>query len=143
MIFIVIVNIIIYFIAIAWSWHSLGEIEKPKKIIYVLIGIFIMYIITLIITQLTKGQIHYENAQMQKDVQNMIITIFTGVNSIIINPQIGKIIDEMNNEQIEKEVLKKRIIILLIIFIICVILESGYIKDIQDGIIKIYEAQKK
>ena len=48
----------------------------------------------------------------------MLVAIFTGINGLIVMPQIGKMLDKINEDEIEKEQLTKRVIILLIIFII-------------------------
>ena len=63
MIFIVITAIIIYFVTIAWSWHNLGFIEKSKKVAFIIIGILIMYIITLIVFQISKNGINYQKTE--------------------------------------------------------------------------------
>ena len=47
--FIIIAIIIIYLILIAWSWKNLGNLEKSKKIIYIVIGLIATYIFTYII----------------------------------------------------------------------------------------------
>ena len=140
MLFISIIAIVIYFIGLAWTWKSLGFIEKNKKVAVLTIGIIVMYIITLIIFQTTKNDITYQNAQMQKDVQNILVIIFTGINNIIVMPQVGKIIDKISEDEIQNNELKKRIIILAIIFVICVIFECGYFKDMQEGILEIYRS---
>ncbi len=139
MVFIIIVSIVIYFVLIAWTWQSLGFIEKQKKVGIILIGIFLTYIITLIVFQIAKSDITYPNANVQNSIKNMLVAIFTGINGVIIMPQIGKILDKINEDEIEKEQLTKRVIILLIIFIICLIFESGYMKNTQEGILKIYQ----
>lgn len=131
---------IIYFILIAWTWKSLGFIEKTKKVVFILIGIIIMYGITWIIFQIAKNGINYQNQAMQSTAQNILVAIFTGINGIIMMPQIGKILDKINEDEMKKEQLVKRIMILTIIFILCLIFESGYMKDTQEGIFKIYDA---
>lgn len=68
-----------------------------------------------------------------------LIAIFTGVNGIIVMPQIGKILDKINEDQIKKPEIKTKILILGLVFILCLIIETGYIKDTQEGIIKIYK----
>ena len=140
MIFIVITAIIIYFVTIAWSWHNLGFIEKNKKVAFIVIGTLIMYIITLIVFQISKNGINYQNAQMKNDVQNILVIIFTGLNSVIVMPSMGKILDKINEDEIEKNDVIKRIIILSIVFIVCLIIESGYMKDTQQGILEIYRS---
>lgn len=142
MAFIIIIAFIIYFILIAWTWQSLGFIEKNKKIIFILIGIILIYIVTLIVFQMTKGEIIYEDKRMQRDIQNILVAIFTGINGIIIMPQIAKMIDNAKEKQAEKEKIIKRIIVLIIIFVISLIFERGYMKNIQEGILKIYHSMK-
>lgn len=139
MAFIIIVSIVIYFVLIAWTWQSLGFIEKTKKVGIIVIGIFLTYIITLIVFQIAKGDITYPNANIQNSIKNMLVAIFTGINGLIVMPQIGKMLDKINEDEIEKEQLTKRVIILLIIFIICLVFESVYMKNTQEGILKIYQ----
>ena len=103
MVFIIIVSIVIYFVLIAWTWQSLGFIEKQKKVGIILIGIFLTYIITLIVFQIAKSDITYPNANVQNSIKNMLVAIFTGINGVIIMPQIGKILDKINEDEIEKE----------------------------------------
>ena len=138
MIFIFIMTIMIYFILIAWTWQSLAFFEKPKRIAYIVIGFIVMYVITFIVFQTTKSGLQYQNEQMQLDVQNIIVLIFTGINGIITMPQLGRILDKVDGG--EKEKGKKRLIILLVIFIICLIIESGYMKNIQQGILSVYRS---
>ena len=54
----------------------------------------------------------------------------------------AKIIDKVKEEEIEKKDGKKRILLLGIIFVVCLIFEVGYMKDTQVGILKVYEAMK-
>ena len=138
MIFIFIMTIMIYFILIAWTWQSLAFFEKPKRIAYIVIGFIVMYVITFIVFQTTKSGLQYQNEQMQLDVQNIIVLIFTGINGIITMPQLGRILDKVDGG--EKEKGKKRLIILIVIFIICLIIESGYMKNIQQGILSVYRS---
>ena len=139
MAFIIILSILIYFVLISWTCQSLGFIEKTKKVGIIVIGIFLTYIITLIVFQIAKGDITYPNANIQNSIKNMLVAIFTGINGLIVMPQIGKMLDKINEDEIEKEQLTKRVIILLIIFIICLVFESGYMKNTQEGILKIYQ----
>lgn len=142
MVFIIITIAIIYFILIAWTWQSLGFIEKNKKVAFIIIGIILMYVITLIIFHMSKDGINYQSIDMQNKIQNVIVAIFTGINGIIVMPQVGKLLNKINEDEIKKETLKKRIIILIIIFILCLIFESGYMKNTQEGILRVYNSQQ-
>ena len=101
-----------------------------------------MYIITLIVFQISKSGVVYQKVEMQKDIQNILVMIFTGINGIIVMPQIARMLDKINEGETEKNVLTKTLVILAIIFIICLILENGYMKDIQKGILGIYNSMK-
>ena len=142
MVFIIITIAIIYFILIAWTWQSLGFIEKNKKVAFIIIGIILMYVITLIIFHMSKDGINYQSIDIQNKIQNVIVAILTGINGIIVMPQVGKLLNRINEDEIKKETLKKRIIILTIIFILCLIFESEYMKDTQEGILRVYNSQQ-
>ena len=138
--FIIIITLAIYFVMIAWSWHSLGKMEKTKKIGFIAIGTLLMYVITLIIFNFSKIGVNYENSNILKNVKNVLVAIFTGINGIIIVPQLSKIIDKMREDEIDKKRATKKTLLILIIFIICTIFECSYMKDTQEGILKIYSS---
>ncbi len=136
MAFIIGVIMIIYFIEIAWTWQSLGFIEKNKKVIVILVGTIIMYGITSIVFQMAKKGMNYPNMELQNSTKHILVAIFTGVNGIIIMPQIGKMLDKINEDQMEKSKFQKRILILAIVFIACLIFETSYMKQTQVSILK-------
>ena len=57
-------------------------------------------------------------------------------------PYIAKQLDRIREKEIEKDKFTKKMILLLIVFILCLILESGYLKDTQLGILEIYNSLK-
>lgn len=142
MTFIIITAMIVYFILIAWTWQSLGSIENAKKVVMILMGIILVYGITWIVFQTTKQGMDYQNIEMQNSVQNMLVAIFSGINGMIVMPQIAKILDKIQENEIEKEQLIKRIGILVIIFVICLMIERGYMRDTQEGILKVYYSRQ-
>ena len=135
MFLIVIVTIAIYIVSIA-------SIDKNKKIAVIIIGNIVMCIITLIIFNISKNGISYDNVELQTAVRNIIVSIFTGINGIIVIPQIAKVLEKIEEGEIDKKEVLRRLIIILIIFIACVIFECGYIKDTQKGIVQIYNSIK-
>lgn len=142
MIFIIMIALIIYFVLIAWTWQSLGFIEKNKKVVFIIVGIIIMYAITWIIYQITKVGVEYPNEEMKNSIQNILVAIFTGINGMIIMPQIGKMLDKINEDEMKKQEFTKKLIILMIVFVISIIIEIGYMKDTQQGIVKIYHTMQ-
>ena len=127
--------IILLLVLFGWTWHSLGNIEKPTKVICIIVGILIVYIITLIIYNISKIGITYENKETMKLIQNVFVALFTIVNAYIILPYVFKKLEKINNDEIEKEQLKKSILVLVIIILILGIFESLYLGNIQQGIL--------
>ena len=142
MTFIIITAILVYVILIAWTWQSLGSIEKIKKVVIILVGIIFMYGITWIIFQTTKEGMNYQNIEMQNSVQNMLVAIFSGINGMIVMPQMAKMLDKIEENEIEQEQFIKRIGILVIVFVICLMFERGYMRDTQEGILKVYHSMQ-
>lgn len=139
---IIIIIIAIYFILIAWTWQILGNVEKTKKVAVIIIGILIMSIVTLIVFNISKVGLNYENTNAQADVRNVLVAVFTGINGIIVIPQFAKVIEKISEDEIDKKTASRKFLIIAIIFIVCVIIECGYMKDIQKGIINIYNIEK-
>ena len=135
---IIIGAILIFVVSIIWMWHNLGNIEKPRKIAFIIIGLLIMYGFTIILYNLSSSNIAYPSEEVEKAVSNTLILVFTGLNALIFLPFIANLVDKILEEEIEKKQAKGRIIILLIIFVICIFVEKGYLESTQEGIINIY-----
>ena len=75
---------IIALILIAWMWTSLGSIEKKTKIICIIGGLIIVYILTFIIYSISKIGIVYEDAEVMKVVRTVFVGLFTIINGYII-----------------------------------------------------------
>ena len=125
---IIIIIIAIYFILIAWTWQILGNVEKTKKVAVIIIGILIMYIVTLIVFNISKVGLNYENTNAQADVRNVLVTVFTGINGIIVIPQLAKVIEKISEDEIDKKTASRKFLIIAIIFIVCVIIDFFRIK---------------
>ena len=135
MVLIISIIIAIYVLLIAWVWNNLGQIDKNKKILTILIGTAIVYLITLIVFNISKSGINYEQKLMEKDIRRILVTMFAGVNSLIILPYVAKIIERIYENQMERQEVLKKLSIIVTIFIICMFLECGYMKNIQQGIL--------
>lgn len=140
-VFINLIIIVIYLISIAAIWTSLENEGKTKKISIIIIGILAMFLITNIIFNISKSTINYENIELQKNMRQIILWLFTGLNSLFLPVTIRNIVKTKNGEQGENA-LKVKILVLAIIFILVMILECGYIKDIQEKTINIYQSNK-
>ena len=140
---IIIIILAIYVIAITWSWQNLGEIDKKKKVITIVIGILITYLVTLITFNISKMSVEYtKTLENSSYIKNIVVLLFTGINILIFIPQISKILDKINENEIEKDKASKKFLILFIVFIICLIFECSYMKSIQNGILNVYNLNK-
>ena len=137
MAFIIIIALIIYFINIAWTWKSLGEMGKSSKVVFIIVGILVLFIITLITFNISAKNIQYQHQGETDTIRNVLVSIFTGINGIIILPQIAKILEKAKNGDLEKNQIRNRLILWIAILIICLIFECGYMKDTQQGIVNI------
>ncbi len=130
--------ILIFMIGIIWIWHNLGNIEKPRKVLFIIIGIFFMYVYTMFIFNMVHLDIPYPNEDVKNVISKTLILIFTGLNTLVILPYSANIVDKIFEEEIERNKANKRIIILVIIFLLCIFVEKGYLKNTQEGIINRY-----
>ncbi len=133
---ILIIILILLLVLLSWSWHSLGDIEKKTKVAIIVGGLVIVYLITFVIFSISKIGIDYQNKDAMKLIQTIFVMLFTIVNGYIILPYVFKKLNQINNEEIEKEKIIRSLIILAIIFIIIAIFEVSYLGNMQNGILE-------
>ena len=136
-IFINTVVFFIYLIAVIWSWKSLTNLSPLKKIIAILAGILIVYIITSILLNISKTNITYPTEEMGQKVTTVLTIVFTAINALII-PIMSKNIVKMQSGEIDINQFKKKIIAIFLIGIVFLGLECGYLKNTQKEIVNIY-----
>ena len=133
---IIIITVILYIVVIGWTWNNLADISKIKKIVVIFIEVIVIYLLTIILFNISKIEINYESNVIESSVKNTIVILFTGLNALIILPYLNKQIMTLKETKTEinsRKVMKK-LVILLVIFIICMFFECGYMKDTQRGI---------
>ena len=127
--------IILLLVLLGWTWHNLGTIENKTKVICIVVGLVIVYIITFVIFSISKIGINYEDKEVLKTVQTIFVILFTIINGYILLPYIFKKLEQIDNDEIKKEKLIKGIVILVILFIFVAIFEISYLGKIQSGIL--------
>ena len=140
---IIIITIILFVVLISWTIHNLGQIDKIKKLIFIVISLLVVSLITLLIFNLSSKNIIYEKQEMIGNVKTILMMVFIPFNGLIFIPYIAKITSKLEDGEIDKQKVKKNIIILLILFIILMIWECNYLKSAQQGIIEIYQTMSK
>lgn len=139
---ILIIILILLLVLLSWSWHSLGDIEKKTKVAIIVGGLVIVYLITFVIFSISKIGIDYQNKDAMKLIQTIFVMLFTIVNGYIILPYVFKKLNQINNEEIEKEKIIRSLIILAIIFIIIAIFEVSYLGNMQNGILEMMKKRR-
>lgn len=130
--FIIILNIVAIYIL----YKSLGKIEIKNKIIIMVIGILLMYVILYITCYISSLSI---NRGVASSSRQLLIFTFLPINIISILTPIIRQMGRLKQKEITNEILKKKLILHIIIGIIIIVIEGMYIKDIQKGIEEIYK----
>lgn len=143
MIIIILAILIVFMVSSVWIWHCLANVDKKQKILFIIIGLILVFVCTFIVFQISKSGVVYENKAVEKDIRNMIVSIFTAANSLILLPYVARQVNKIKVNEIEKEKFKNKMLLIISVFIICLILECGYMKDIQSGILRVYQSYRE
>ena len=137
---VIIMIFILYSVVIGWTWNNLGDIAKIKKILIIAGEMLSISIITLIVYSISKNGIEYTNKDVENSVRTLIVALFTGLNSLIVLPFLNKQIIKLKEKEVDEKKVVKKLAILLLVFIICIIFECGYMKDTQKGILHVQKS---
>lgn len=135
LIVITIIIAIMFLNLIALIWSKLGNIDNKTKTISIIIGIVMVYIITFIIFNISKIGIIYEDPKVMKTIRSVFVMLFTIINSYALLPYFFKKINQINNDEIQKNEFQRSLIILLIIIVTLFIFESIYFGNTQQRIL--------
>lgn len=86
-----------------------------------------MYLLTSIICKIGETGLNAKNEQALNDVTSVMKWIFTPINSMVVLGTLGNVLGKVKDKIIDTSKAGKRIIILLVIFIIMLIFETNYI----------------
>lgn len=142
-------NVLIYFIIavlfavlIFWTWNNTKDFEETsKRIIFIVVGIIIVAIVTLIYFTISKVGITYPKTEMVNQVRKMVVLLFTPINGYLSLPHIASLKMKIKLKTEENSKLKKKIIILGIVLVVATIIEISYMKDFQNGIIQMLNSK--
>lgn len=138
-------NILIYFIIavlfvvlILWTWNNTRDFEETsERIIFIVVGIILTVVVTLIYFTISKIGITYPKAEMVKMVREMVVLLFAPINGFLSLPHVASLKMKIKFKTEDDAMLKRKIKILGIVFIVATIFEILYMKDLQNGIIQI------
>ena len=139
MIVILMIILVLFLVLVGWMWNSLGSIEKKTKFVCMACGLVFVYVLTFVIFNISKMGIHYEDMNVMKVIRNVFVLLFMIINGYVILPFTFKRLEQINNDEIEKDKLIRSFVTLVILIVILVVFESRYLGNVQVGILKMLE----
>lgn len=122
----------LYVVAIISAYQNMFAFDKTSKIVYLIIGFLIISVVTVI---LSKVNLQTDNKELIKMIQRSTQIIFVPLNALITLPVIANIMSKYKTKAIAKEKLRKRILIITVIYIIFFMFEKNYITNFQTGVL--------
>lgn len=139
MYFIITVLIVVYLI---WVWNSTKDFETiVMRLSYLAVGTLFIIVLTLLLFGISSIGVNYPKQEMIGEVRKVILLTFVPLNGIVVLPQLASLFTRVKSGMLSKDELAKKIRILAIIFVILVIIECIYFKNIQGGIIEIINSR--
>ena len=136
--FIIFVLFVVY---VVFVWNSTKEFENIIiRVSYILIGTIFITILTLILFLISKIGIQYPKKEMIGEVRRIILLAFIPINGFITLTQASSIFVQAKSGMVSKEDMEKKIKRFVIIFIVLIIVEIIYFKNIQNGMIKFIQS---
>ena len=130
--------IILFVVLLFWTWNNSKDFQENKaKIKFILIGLILLSIVTFILFNLSKIGIDYPNEDIMKEIRKIALLLFIPINGFLTLPHIASIKTEIQLGAKEEEKIKRKIILIAIVWILAIIIETIYLKDFQKGIIQI------
>lgn len=135
MFIITVISIAIYIIAILMVTTNIYEFKKEQKLNFIIIGIFVILIITWIIVAFSSNGIEVGEERFLKTAKMVSVLLFAPINTIFALPYLGNVLNKYKQERLKPEQVQKRLLILGIALIIVMIIETNYIKTFEIGLL--------
>ncbi len=137
LVFILVLNIV----AIALTYYCLSDIEKKEKIIFIAIGIAVIYVLTSFVYWISTKNIAIK--AVSETGKNLITFLFVPINGIVVLPILAKSYAKYKIGNLKIDKLRNRGIVLTIILVILLAIECAYFKDIQNKVVTMIEENQK
>lgn len=137
LVFILVLNIV----AIALTYYCLSDIEKKEKIIFIAIGIAVIYVLTSFVYWISTKNIAIK--AVSETGKNLITFLFVPINGIVVLPILAKSYAKYKIGNLKIDKLRNRGIVLAIILVILLAIECAYFKDIQNKVVTMIEENQK
>lgn len=137
MIFILIFIIILNVVTIVLTYHCLGDLLKKERLIFIVVGLAVMYALTSVVYWISTNGI--EITEVSETGKNLITLLFVPINGLVILPLLAKSYYKYKTGGLDKSVLLKRGTVLGVLLVIVLIFECIYFKNIQEQVVNLIE----
>ena len=137
MLFILFVILILNVVAIILTYHFLPDIEKKDRIIFIGVGIAVIYMLTSFVYWISTKNIKIE--EVSEIGKNIITFMFVPINSIIVLPIIAKSYNKYKIRSLATDKLRNRVIAVAIPLFIILAIECVYFKNIQNSVVELVQ----
>ena len=83
---------VIFIISCITIYHNTNSFEPKQRVIYIALGMAVMYLLTTLICSIKSSGIRVENQEAINQTLNVIKMIFTPINGIIILASLRQLI---------------------------------------------------
>lgn len=129
------VAFVIFIVACVTIYHNTNSFEPKQRVIYIAVGMLVMYFITSIICAIDSKGITVNSNGLVEDAMGLMKMIFTPINAMILVSSLGNTFGKVKDKVIDTDRAGKRLIIILIAFVIVLIFETSYIGRFIEGIV--------
>lgn len=135
--FIIVLNIV----AIALTYYCLSDVEKREKLIFIAIGVAIIYVLTSFVYWISTKDVAMK--VVSELGKNLITFLFVPINGIIVLPILAKSCAKYKTGRLDLDKLKNRTLVLVMILAILLIVECMYFKEIQNRVVAMVEKNQQ
>lgn len=132
---------VLFLVYVVFVWNSTKEFENIIiRVSYILIGTLFITFFTLIMFWISKMGVEYPKKEMVGEVRRIVLLVFIPINGFITLTQVASIFVQAKSGMVSKEDMEKKIKRMIIIFVVLIIVEVIYFKNIQNGMIRFIES---
>lgn len=141
MLVIVLFILILNVVSILLMYKCLGIESKKEKLIFVIMGTALMYILTSIIYWISTKDI--QMTEVSERGKDLIIFLFVPINAILTLPLFAKSFSKFRDGRIDGKILRNRGVLLIILLAIILIFECIYFKNIQQQVVNMITEEER
>lgn len=141
MLVIVLFILILNVVSILLMYKCLGIESKKEKLIFVVMGTALMYILTSIIYWISTKDIQMTGVSERG--KDLIIFLFVPINAILTLPLFAKSFSKFRDGRIDGKILRNRGVLLIILLAIILIFECIYFKNIQQQVVNMITEEER